>query len=70
MPRRSRRSIESNYLHVICQGINRQFIFNKKEHLDKYYSLMQMKKEKFDIEILAYCIMNNHAQMKENEKCQ
>lgn len=63
MPRRARRNLKSKYLHVICQGINKEFIFNKKEHLEEYYKLMQIKKEKFDVEVLAYCIMNNHVHM-------
>ena len=63
MPRRARRNLKSKYLHVICQGINKEFIFNKKEHLEEYYKLMQIKKEKFDVEVLSYCIMNNHVHM-------
>ena len=60
MPRRARRDLESNYLHVIAQGINRELIFKTERNKRKYYELLINNKEDFDVYILAYCIMNNH----------
>ena len=60
MPRRARRDLESCYLHVIAQGINKEKIFGKECYKKKYYELMTKKAEDFNISILCYCIMNNH----------
>ena len=30
MPRNARKNIETNYIHLIVQGINREYIFEKK----------------------------------------
>ena len=60
MPRRARRDLTSGYLHVISQGINREFIFKKENNKREYYKLMIKNMEEFNISILAYCIMSNH----------
>lgn len=61
MPRLARKDLRTPFLHVMVQGVNREYIFYKKEYIDKYLTIIsnQMKNCKFDI--LAYCIMNNHA---------
>lgn len=62
MPRKARKQIESNYIHVIVQGINRETIFYDELHTRKYLKEIRLKKEDYDnIKILAYCMMNNHA---------
>ena len=61
MPRRSRRCEESQYLHIIVQGIEKRYIFEKKSYKNKFYELMINKAEKFNVKILSYCIMDNHA---------
>ena len=59
MPRIARRDIGSNYIHLIVQGINREYIFQKREWKEEYIKILKSKIE--NIEILAYCIMDNHA---------
>ncbi len=61
MPRRPRKNENSNYSHVIVQGIEKKYIFNKLEYKNKYYELMLKQSEKYEIKLLAYCIMDNHA---------
>lgn len=59
MPRSARKDIGSNYLHLIIQGINREYIFQKREWKEEYIKILKSKAK--NIEILAYCIMDNHA---------
>lgn len=61
MPRRARKNLGSNYVHLIIQGINREYIFQKKEWKEEYIKILKDKIKNTDIEILAYCIMDNHA---------
>ena len=59
MPRNARKDIGSNYVHLIIQGINREYIFQEQEWKEEYIKILKSKIE--NIEILAYCIMDNHA---------
>ena len=59
--RRARKNLVSDYLHIMVQGINREYIFNKKEEIQKYLKILKKNLIKYDVLIIAYCIMNNHA---------
>ena len=61
MPRKARKISESNYHHVIVQGINKDYIFKRTEDIEKFKEIIIVKLKEVDIEILGYCIMNNHA---------
>ena len=61
MPRIARKDSQSKFYHIMVQGINKEYIFNKKEDMKKYQRLIKEKLENSNIMILAYCIMNNHA---------
>lgn len=62
MPRISRKNITSKYIHVITQGIKKEFIFEKENYKKEYIKLMkEALKEQQNFQILAYCIMDNHA---------
>lgn len=61
MPRVSRKYSISNFYHVIVQGINKEYIFNTDSNIIKYKDIILEKMDRQTIEILAYCIMNNHA---------
>ena len=63
MPRVARNNLESSFFHIMVHGINQEYIFNKEIYKKKYMNLLNEKKKKFNIEILAYCIMNNHAHL-------
>lgn len=50
---------DSSFFHIMVQGLNKEFIFNTKRNMKKYYDYAY--KNSGNIDILAYCIMNNHA---------
>lgn len=59
MPRIPRNNTETSFFHIIVQGIEKRYIFNEREDIEKYIDLLKKKNE--DNLIIAYCIMNNHA---------
>jgi len=61
MPRKARECLDTSFYHLIVQGIKKEYIFNSKVNMDKYVQLLISEKEKFRVEVLAYCVMNNHA---------
>lgn len=63
MPRISRKNFETLFFHVMVQGIKKEYIFNQKIAIKKYVELLNNERENFDLEILAYCVMNNHAHL-------
>lgn len=63
MPRKARKNFNSNYYHVIVQGINKEYIFNNNHQIKEYKRILLKKLKDSQITILAYCIMNNHAHL-------
>ena len=61
MPRIPRMYLNTEYFHVITQGINKNYIFDSPIDIKYYIKNMYDINEKYNIEIKAYCIMNNHA---------
>ena len=61
MPRIAREKLESKYFHVMVQGIAKDYIFLKNEYKEKYIEFINKYKNKFNIKVFAYCIMENHA---------
>lgn len=61
MPRLARKNLETPFVHVIVQGVNKEYIFNNDEYIEKYLSIINKNKVKYNFTIIAYCIMNNHA---------
>jgi len=61
MPRLPRSYIKTSFLHVMTQGINKSYIFEKEEDIKQYIKIMKNLSKEQEIEIIAYCIMNNHA---------
>ena len=61
MPRKSRNLIGSAFIHNMVQGINKEYIFQREEEKYKYIELMKKYSEKYQVSIIAYCIMDNHA---------
>lgn len=61
MPRLARNLLPSNFVHLIVQGINKEYIFEKDSWKLEYTNLIKKNFCDSNIEILAYCIMNNHA---------
>jgi len=63
MPRFPRSYIKTSFFHVITQGINREFIFDNPIDIKYYINLMYKYKQEHNINIISYCIMNNHTHM-------
>ena len=63
MPRISRKYAETLVFHIMTQGINKSFIFEKAEDKKFYIKTMYKLKDEFKIKIIAYCIMDNHTHM-------
>ncbi len=59
MPRIPRNYSNSTFYHVMTQGINKSFIFQK--HEDILYYIKLLYSTQLNVKIIAYCIMNNHA---------
>jgi putative transposase len=55
------RVIAVGYPHHITQrGNNRQAVFSNDSDKEKYLTLIKTHSEKYNLEILAYCLMTNH----------
>lgn len=63
MSRIPRNYHETNYFHVLTQGINKSYIFRKSTDINYYINIMYSLSKNLDIKIIAYCIMNNHTHM-------
>ena len=56
----SRSNIQSHFLHVMCHGIGDEYIFNTKDEKAIYSSMMMTYLKKFNLIMMANCIMHNH----------
>ncbi len=63
MSRKPRELMLSNYSHIIVQGIEKKFIFKEKYLKELYLCLLKKNLDNSEVEILAYCIMGNHAHL-------
>lgn len=61
MSRQPRKYHSTSFFHVIVQGLNKENIFSGEKSINIYLKLMRKFKEKTKIEILAFCMMSNHA---------
>lgn len=68
MPRVRREKCPNSIYHVIVRGNNREDIF--KDYADRIAYLKRLKryKEKFKVEIYAYCMMTNHVHLLVHDK--
>lgn len=60
MPRFSRESINTMYFHVMTQGIDKSYIFDKPEDIKYYIKIMYELKNEHNLKIIA---LNNHTHM-------
>lgn len=60
MPRDPRGSYDKSYFHIMCQGINKEYIFNENYLKEKYKNSMLKFAKENNVNILSYCIMDNH----------
>lgn len=48
------------FYHVMNRGSARQNIFNSLEDYNLFLDLLSIAREKYEIEVHAYCLMTNH----------
>ena len=60
MPRKARKDLETGFFHVMVQGIKKEKIFYNNNYKEKYIYLMKFFKEKQKIDIISFCVMENH----------
>ena len=63
MSRIPRNYIKTSFFHVITQGINKSYIFERTEDTKYYIKIMYQLTKEQKIKIIGYCIMSNHAHM-------
>ena len=39
MPRQARKDLDTPFIHVMIQGVNKEYIFYKKEYIEKYLEI-------------------------------
>ena len=61
MSRYPRNFLKTSYFHIITQGINKSYIFDRSEDIKFYIKNMYQLVKEHHIRIIAYCIMSNHA---------
>ena len=61
IPRLARKDLNTQFLHVMVQGVNKEYIFDNKKYIEKYLEIINENKVNYNFTIIAYCIMNNHA---------
>ena len=61
MPRIARNQIQTTFFHNMTQGINKEYIFEENRCKKKYMELLQKEENEFDIKLIAFTIMDNHA---------
>ena len=61
MPRIARKNMTMPFFHLMTQGINKEYIFENNSEKVAYEKLILLQTEEFNVNILAYCIMDNHA---------
>lgn len=63
MPRTPRKDLNTNFFHVIMQGINKEYIYEKNLYKRKYQELLLFYLKKYEVDLLSYCVMSNHSHM-------
>lgn len=63
MPRMARELSKTKVYHIIFRGNDKQDIFYDTQDYKKYLKEMKNTKEKYQYEILAYCLMSNHVHL-------
>ncbi|MCI8617677.1 MAG: hypothetical protein HFJ60_05525 [Clostridia bacterium] len=64
MPRIARSNITSKYIHIVAQGIAKEYIFKNYKYKDEYIKIINKIVDDFEnIKIIAFCIMDNHVHL-------
>ena len=52
MPRIARKDLGTAFLHLMVQGVNKEYIFYKKEYIEKYLKMFMEKKKNIILQLL------------------
>ena len=52
MPRLARKYLESSFIHIIVQGINKEYIFQKNSFKDAYLNILKKIISETDIKVM------------------
>lgn len=63
MPRISRNRLNSEFFHNMTQGIEKDYIFKEEKFKKIYINLIRKYANKFNIKLIAFTIMDNHAHL-------
>ena len=60
MPRPIRLLSEANVYHIVLKGINSEQIFYDDNDYITFLKVLKKSCDDYDVQVLAYCLMNNH----------
>ena len=60
MPRKPRVISSTGIYHITLRSINQHIIFEEESDFQKFLFILADCKQAIDIDIYAYCLMNNH----------
>lgn len=63
MPRKPRIMSPTGIYHVILRSVNQHIIFEDESDYRKFIYILSDCKEKYNIDIYAYCLMDNHVHL-------
>ena len=62
MPRIARKNIQENFIHIVTEGIKKEYIFYQNKYKNEYIKLLKKYvSEMNNIQLISYCVMSNHA---------
>lgn len=60
MAREPRNCLNSNFYHIMVQGINKEYVFEEDICKKVYLKLLFQNCRKFNNKLISYCVMDNH----------
>ena len=63
MSRQPRQESPSGFYHVMQRGVGKQIIFEEDFDYKVFLSYLSKLKDKYDVNIIAYCLMDNHVHL-------
>lgn len=63
MPRKPRTLSSTGIYHIILRFVNQHIIFEETSDYQKFLFILSDCKKKYDIDIYAYCLMDNHVHL-------
>lgn len=70
MPRKPREISSSGIYHVVLRSVNQHIIFEEDSDYLKFLYILSDCNDKYNIDILAYCLMDNHIHLLINSQFQ